>query len=46
MTETNRIEYKRELTSEIDIEKHTFVNGKQFVYVKFPIVFKQNKDNE
>ena len=26
MTETNRIEYKRELTSELDIEKVTFLS--------------------
>ena len=28
MTETNRIEYKRELTSELDIEKEVVVYGK------------------
>ena len=35
MTETNRIEYKRELTSELDIEKEVvaFLNYKEGGYI-------------
>lgn len=29
MSETNRIEYKRELISELDIEKEKFLNYKE-----------------
>ena len=29
MSETNRIEYKRELTPELDIEKEEFLNYKE-----------------
>ncbi len=35
MTETNRVEYKRELTSELDIEKEVvaFLNYKEGGYI-------------
>ncbi len=44
MSETNRIEYKRELTSELDIEKEVvaFLNYKEGGYIRQTIPDKPN----